>query len=70
MGRYLHSTKRFIANLCTINDGGEFRRSICDIYLKDLEPKVKHQGDHVTFLYLEITIKDGIIPNSQCKTSK
>ena len=41
-----------------INDGGEFGRSICKIYPKNLELRFKHQGDHATFLNLDITIKE------------
>ena len=40
--RHFHSTKCFIDDLCAINDGGELGRSICDIYPKELELKVKH----------------------------
>ena len=47
--RYFHSTKRFIDDLSTINDGGEFGRLICEIYPKELELKVEHHGDHTTF---------------------
>ena len=32
----------------------------CDIYPKELELKVEYQGDHATFLILDITINDGI----------
>ena len=56
--RHFHSTKCFIDDLCAINDGGEFGGSICDIYPKELELKVKYQGDPVTFLNLDITIKE------------
>ena len=55
-----HSTKRFIDDLCAINDGGEFGKSCMDIYPKDLELKVEHQGEHATFLNLDITIKEGM----------
>ena len=41
--RYFHSTKCFIDYLCTINDGTEFGRSMCDIYPKEFELKVEHQ---------------------------
>ena len=36
------STKYFIDDLCTINDSGEFGRSICDINLKELELKAEY----------------------------
>ena len=48
--RYFYSTKRYIDDLCVINDRGEFERSICEIYPKELELKIEHQGDHATFL--------------------
>ena len=57
--RYCHSAKRFIDDLYAINDGWEFERAICEIYLKEFKPKVKYQGDHATFLNLDITIKEG-----------
>ena len=34
--------KGLLDDLCAINDVAEFGRSICDIYPKELEPKVKH----------------------------
>ena len=34
--RHFHSTKRFIDDLCVINDGGEFEKSIYVIYPKDI----------------------------------
>ena len=51
--RHFHSPRHFIDNLCTINGGGEFERSICEIYPKELEHKVENQGDHATFLIKE-----------------
>ena len=53
--------KRFINDLCAVNDGGEFGRSICDIYPKQVEIKVDLQCDHATFLNLDITIKEGTL---------
>ena len=53
--RQFHSTKRFI------NGGGEFGRSIFDIFLKELEVKVEKHGDHATFLNLDITNKEGTL---------
>ena len=58
--RHFLSTKRFIDDLCAINDGGEFGRSYQLIYPDELELKVEHSGDHASFLNLDITIKDGI----------
>ena len=57
--RHFHSTQRFIDDLCSINDGGEFGGSICDIYPKELTFKVEHQGNHATLLNLGITVKEG-----------
>ena len=57
--RHFRSTKRIINDLGAINDDGEFERSICDIYPKELELKVNHQDDHAAFLNLDITIKEG-----------
>ena len=58
-GRHFHSTKRFIDDICTINDDGEFKRSICEIYPRGVELKFEYQGDQTTFLNLNITIKQG-----------
>ena len=58
--RHFHSTKRFIDDLCALNDGGEFGRSYKDIYPNELELKVEHSGVHASFLSLDITISDGI----------
>ena len=33
--------------------------SIYIMYPKELELKVEHQGDHTTFFYLDVTIKEG-----------
>ena len=46
-------------DLCAINDGGEFRSSIFDIYPNELELKVEDQGHHATFFILGTTIKEG-----------
>ena len=56
--RHFHSIKRFIDDLCAINDGGEFGRSICEIYPKELKLKVEHQGDQAKFLNMDITIDE------------
>ena len=55
-----HGTGRFIDDLCAINDGHEFSKSFRNIYPKELELKIEHQGTHATFLDLDITIKDNI----------
>ena len=59
--RHFHSTKRFIDDFCVINDVGKFERCIFNTYHKELEIKVEHQGDHVTFLNFDITIKEGTL---------
>ena len=56
--RHFHSTKSFIDDLSTINDGGEFGRSICDIYLKELEINIEYLADLTTFSNLCKTIKE------------
>ena len=40
--RHFHSTNRFIDDLCTLNDGGEFGRSYRDIYPDELDLKLEH----------------------------
>ena len=57
--RKFHGCSRFIDDLCSLNDSGEFGRSYCDIYPSELELKCEHQGTHATFLDLDITIDDG-----------
>ena len=58
--RHFHSIKRFIDDLCALNDGGEFGRVHKDIYPSELELKVEHSGSHASFLNLYITIREGI----------
>ena len=58
--RHFHSTKRFIDDLCALNDGGEFGRVYKDIYPSELELKIEHSGSHASFLNLDITIKEGL----------
>ena len=58
--RHFHSTKRFIDDLCALNDGGEFGRVYKDIYPNELDLKVEHSGSHASFLNLDITIRDGL----------
>ena len=56
--RHFHSTKRFIDDLCAINDGDEFGKCYKDIYPEELELKVEHHGQHASFLSLDINIID------------
>ena len=58
--RHFHSTYRFIDDLCTLNDGGEFGRVYKDIYPSELELKVEHYGSHATCLNLDLNIREGI----------
>ena len=54
--RHFHSTKRFIDDLCAINDGQLFGEIYQDIYPTELELKLEHSGSHASFLNLDITI--------------
>ena len=56
--RHFHSTRRFIDDLCALNDGGLLERVYRDIYPEELELKKEHSGHHGTFLNLDITIKE------------
>ena len=53
-------TNRFIDDLCTINNGDDFLTSHQEIYPPELTLKIEYNGDHATFLDLDITIKDKI----------
>ena len=41
-------------------DSGDFGKSFREIYPPELELKVENQGNHATFLDLDITIVDGL----------
>ena len=56
--KHFHSTFRFIDDLCTMNDGGEFGRVFKDIYPDELDLKVEHDGDSASFLHLDIRVED------------
>ena len=56
--RKFNSTRRFIDDLITINDDGEFGREYRNIYPAELELKVEHSGVHATFLSLDNRIED------------
>ena len=45
--RHFHSIKRFIDDLCALNDGGEFGHVYKDIYPSELELKGSHSGIRV-----------------------
>ena len=50
-----HSIGRFIDDLCVINDKTSFLDNFKDIYPKELDLKLEHQGSHATFKDLHIT---------------
>ncbi len=54
-----HGCSRFIDDMCCINDGGDFGLSFNNIYPPSMELKIEHQGNHATFLDLDIKIQDG-----------
>ena len=56
--KHFHSTFRFIDDLCSINDGGEFGRVFKDIYPNELQLKVEHEGDSASFLNLDIRVEE------------
>ena len=58
--RHFHATKRSIDDLGTLNDGSVFNDVYKDIYPPKLQLKVEHFGIHVTFLNLDIMVKDGV----------
>ena len=55
-----HGSFRFIDDKCCINGSREFANTFPNIYPPSLELKLEHQGDHATFLDLDITIVDDI----------
>ena len=55
-----YGVSRFIDDLCVINDGCKFAASFKNIYHKELELKIKHQGIYASFLDFDIKIKDSI----------
>ena len=57
--QHFHSTKLFIDDLCSTNDGGQFGCANAELYPKELEIKLKHQGMHISFLNLDVNIVDG-----------
>ena len=62
--RHFHSTKRFIDDLCALNDGGEVGKVHKDISTNELEHKVEHCS-HASFLnldYLYINCSINVMP--------
>ena len=56
--KHFLSTFRFIDDLCSINEGGEFGKVFKDIYPDELELKVEHEGNSASFLNLDIHIQN------------
>ena len=55
-----HGTSRFIDDLYTLKDDGEFSSSYRYIYHQQLELKLEHQGGHAILLDLDIAIDGNI----------
>ena len=55
--KFLHSV-RFIDDQCNLNDSNEFSKCYTEIYPSELQLKCEHQGNHATFLDLDISIAD------------
>ena len=53
-----HGISQCTDDLCAINNDNEFLTSFKNIYPKKFDLKVKHQGNHASFLDLEIKIED------------
>ena len=51
---------RFIDDECNLNDSGQFKNSCQSIYPIELEVKCEHDGQHATFLELDISVKEGV----------
>ena len=58
--RHFHSIRRFIDDLCAINDGNEFGRVYRNIYPEELELKLEHSGLHADFLHLDVRIEGNL----------
>jgi len=56
LARKFHATSRFIDDLCSLNDGGEFGKCHKNIYSREMELKVEHEGQHGTFHELDISV--------------
>ena len=51
---------RFIDDQCNLNDSGQFKNACQAIYPPDLQVKCEHEGQHATFLELDITVQEGL----------
>ena len=52
------AVSRFTDDLRAINDDNEFLTSFKNIYPKEVDLKVEHQGNHASFLDLDVKIED------------
>lgn len=57
--RYKYAV-RFIDDQCNLNDSGQFKNSHHVIYPPELHVKCEHEGQHATFLELDISVQDGL----------
>ena len=57
--RKFNHTFRFIDDLFTINDGGEFSEHYHEIYPPELQLNLEHSGDNVNFLDINIVLSNG-----------
>ena len=57
--RYKYAT-RFIDDQCNLNDSSQFKSACETIYPPELQVKCEHEGQHATFLDLDITIQNGL----------
>ena len=55
-----HGISSFTNDLCAINKDNEFLTLCKNIYPKELELRVEHQGNHASFLDLDIEIEDSV----------
>ena len=56
-----HGISRFVDDFFAISDGNEAVTSFRNIYPKELELKVEHQGNHTSFLGFDIKIEDSVV---------
>ena len=61
-----YGVSRVIDDLCAINDCNEFLASFRNIYPKELELKVEHQGNYDSVLDLDVKIEDSVFVYKFC----
>ena len=57
--RYKYAA-RFIDDQCNLNDCSQFKNTCHTIYPPELQVKCEHEGQHATFLELDITVNNDI----------